>query len=151
MGMGQAESDVSQEAADQAAMARARTNAIALLTPQICPVCQLQIIATNIVDGGDVDYSEYFQTGLFLQTPNQPWRLIDAITDALIATGHVEETGTLVVDNADYGYAHGTFDALTFTYSDNPAYPGPTTLNLQLGCNVGGQISWPDPQGYGGV
>jgi hypothetical protein len=28
---------------------------------------------------------------------------------------------------------------------------GATTLNLQLGCNIGGEETWPPPISYGGV
>lgn len=148
-GVGQAESAISQADADANALQAAEANANAQLTDSNCPVCQPDNLAVNQVDGGEVDYSDLFTPGQYIVRANCPWRLIDAMTDALIATGHVNEAGTLVVDNADWGYVHGTFDATTKIYTDTPGQPGPTTLNFQLGCILNGIPTWPTPEGYG--
>lgn len=148
-GMGQAESTISQEDADNKAMALAIQNALALLTPAVCPQCSPVVLQADSVDGGAVNFSSFFAAGLFDTNTSQPWRLVDAITDALIATGHVDASGTLVTDIADYGYAHGTFDPATNIYTDNGG--GATVINLQLGCNIGGEQTWPTPMSYGDV
>lgn len=146
-GMGQATSSVSQADADAKALAAAQANAQAQLTPAVCPSCTPSVLSANNVDGGDVDFSEFFASDAYDIAINQPWRLVDAVTGALIATGHVDATGTLVTDQSDYGYAHGTFDPVTNIYTDNGG--GQTTINLQLGCSINGQPTWPDPAAYG--
>lgn len=148
-GKGQGQSGISQADADAQALAAARTSALAQLTTAVCPVCGPQVIASDQVDGGDVDYAPYFADGLYDMSVNQPWRLIDAITDGYIATGYVDPTGTLITSVPDYGYAHGTFDPVTNVFTDTGG--GATTLNLQLGCNIGGTETWPPPVSYGGV
>lgn len=146
-GTGQAESAVSQADADALALAQAQANAEAQLTQTICPQCSPSVLSADEVDGGDTDFSSFFTAGAYTTATNQPWRLVDAITDALIATGHVDASGTLVIDQDSYGYAHGTLDPVTFIYTDNGG--GQTTINLQLGCNIGGGNTWPEQRGYG--
>lgn len=147
MGTGQATSTVSQLDADTQAQAAAQANAEQLLSQSSCPQCEPFVIVGFEADGGDTDLNGYFATGLYEDNIGQPWRLVDSITDELIATGIVGADGTLVTDIPDYGYPHGTYDPVTNIYADNGS--GPTTINLQMGCSIGGTNTWPLPQGYG--
>lgn len=146
-GQGQGESAVSQAQADAAALAAAQLNAQAMLTQSNCPTCFPQILQAAEVDGGDVDFSPLFEPNAQQNSENQPWRLIDAITDAYVASGYVNAAGTMVTSVPDYGYAHGSFDETTNVYTDNGG--GSTTINLQVGCNINGTETWPDPMSYG--
>lgn len=148
-GKGQAESPISQLDADQQAMAAAQANAQQLLEQSECPHCETQVVSAFEANGDATDLSPFFEAGRFPTCINQPWRLIDAVTDAYIATGYVNAAGTMTVSVADWGYPFGSFDATTKIYTDTGG-GGPTLINLQIGCAVGGEQTWPDPQGYGG-
>lgn len=144
-GVGQAESTISQEDADAKALAAAQENAEQLLS-FVCPECDPFVMDSFVIDGGSQDLSSFFASGGFANNALQPWRLVDIFTLALIATGHVDEDGTLVTDNASWGYEHGTFDPDTNTYTDDGG--GSTTINLQMGCNINGSQTWPDSENY---
>lgn len=147
-GKGQAESGISQLDADTKAIQAAQANAQQLLDESACPHCETQVVTAFEANGGATDLSEYFVPGRFPTCINQPWRLIDAVTDALIATGYINPAGTMTISIVDWGYPFGSLDADTKIYQDNGG-GGPTLINLQIGCNVGGNVTWPEDQGYG--
>lgn len=143
IGQGQATSTISQADADAQATAAAQVNAEAQLS---CYSCHTQVAKRFTIDGGEEDLSEFFVSGAFPSSKNEPWRLQDIITNQTIATGVVDATGTLEWVANNPGYLHGSFDPVTNIYTDNGG--GGTTIELQIGCNDGGRYRWPDPPPY---
>jgi hypothetical protein len=143
IGQGQGVSDTSQADADNKAMLAAQEAAEAQL---ICFPCTAEVLINFTIDGGTQDLSSYFGMGNFPQSANRPWRLVDIITGVFIAVGIVDPAGTLVWTANNVDYTHGSFDSVTQIYSDNDS--GPTTIELQLGCNKNGNVTWPEPPVY---
>lgn len=135
---GQATSTVSQAAADQQALANAQAAAEAALN---CPQCGAEGLTTFNIDGGTADLSEFFVSGLFTSGVGRPWRLVELGTLDYIASGVVNDSGTLETVT-EYTYAHGSWNPVTHIYSDNGG--GQVTISLQLGCNIGGGTTWPN-------
>lgn len=135
IGYGSASSTISQADADAKAQAAAQTNAEAQLD---CPSCTPALIYEfPMVNGDTEDLSAYFAAD-YSTSANNPWRLT---SDDLIVTGAVSDAGVLEVvteytDNADFSFNTGTF-VLTYTGVD------PTTVRLEIGCNIGGTQTWP--------
>jgi len=141
---GQGESFVSQQDADLKAQAAANKNAQESL---VCPDQSTAILADFYIDGGDEDLSAYFVDGVADGFTNQPWRLYDVITESYIASGHIDENGTMITDSTFAEYTHGSFDPNTNIYTDNDS--GWTRIQLQIGTNVFGNYSWPTVGAYG--
>jgi len=141
---GQGESFVSQQDADLKAQAAANKNAQESL---VCPDQSTAILADFYIDGGDEDLSAYFVAGVADGFTNQPWRLYDVITESYIASGHIDENGTMITDSTFAEYTHGSFDPNTNIYTDNDS--GWTRIQLQIGTNVFGNYSWPTVGAYG--
>jgi hypothetical protein len=137
---GQATSEISQLDADNKAMATAQATAQAQLT---CYACTPETIYQFSINGGDEDLSVFFGEGVFSAYIGQPWRLYDVIVLQTIATGVVNADGTLETVSTFPDYTHGSFDPVTNIYTDLGG--GSTTIAMQLGCNIGGRYSWPDP------
>lgn len=143
IGMGQGVSDISQSDADAKALAAAQEAAESQLQ---CFDCAPQTIVEFTIDGGTQDLSAYFAVGEFEDSKHLPWRLQDIIVNQNIAVGTVDGNGTLEWVSNNAGYAHGSFDPITNVYTDNDS--GPTTIQLQIGCNKDGIITWPDTPIY---
>lgn len=146
VGIGQATSTVSQQAADLAAQAAANSTAATQLQGLGCPTCGTAILDDFFIDGGNQDLSGFFVSGEYEQNTNQPWRLQDVLVEETIASGIVNASGTLQTYATFPQYTHGTFDPNTNVYTD--AGGGSTRINLQLGCNIGGADTWPTPGEY---
>lgn len=140
---GQATSSISQADADQKAMAQAQSNAEQTLN---CPNCSPDRLVSFTIDGGTMDLSEYFVSGQYGGAVGQPIRLYDNPLGEYVATGIVNDSGTLTMQATFPQFTHGTYDIPTNTYTDGGG--GPTTLSLDIGCNIGGAIVWPDGGGY---
>lgn len=138
IGQGQGVSDISQADADEKASNAAIESAEAQLQ---CYECSPTTAVEFSINGGTEDLSEFFAEGLWTTYPNNPWRLEDVIINVTIATGIVNADGTLEWTANNPGYAHGSFDPVTNVYSDNGG--GATTIELQIGCNKGGNFTWP--------
>jgi hypothetical protein len=141
--MGQATSTISQADADQKALADAQSNAQDAL---VCPTCNPSVLTQFLIDGGNVDLSEFFVSGLFQGNNGQPFRLIDVSTMSYIAYGTVNASGTLETSTTYPQYTHGSFDLDTNIYAD--AGGGQVQIDLQLGCAVNGQTQWPNSDPY---
>lgn len=142
---GQGSSAVSQADADAEAQANAEANANTAL---VCPECTPSVESDTFVTGGDsIDFSGFFAAGMFSGSEGLPFRIVNAITSDMVVLGNVDGTGTLVVTQ-QYPYADGTFDTATDIYDDTGA--GWARIQLQIGCNLGGEIQWPDPSSYYG-
>lgn len=138
IGMGQATSTISQNDADQKAQAAAQTNAQASIN---CPSCSTGTIFEFTISGGSVDLSEFFVAAKYAANIGQPIRIVDKPLGEYVASGVVDETGTLVITATFPQYTAGSYDIATHVYTD--ADSGSTTIALQMGCAVGGQSSWP--------
>lgn len=143
IGMGQGVSDISQGDADEKALQAAQEAAEAQLQ---CFSCTPQTVTQFTIDGGTEDLSAYFAVGEFNGSEHLPWRLQDVIVNHTIAVGIVDGAGTLewVSNNGDY--VHGSFDPITNVYTDNGG--GSTTIQLQIGCNLNGDQTWPEIPPY---
>ena len=143
IGTGQGVSNISQSDADAIALENAQTAAESQLQ---CYDCTPQMIFEFTIDGGTQDLSAYFTVGEFADSVSLPWRLVDVIIGQQIATGIVDGDGTLewVANNA--GYTHGSFDPVTNVYTDLGG--GATSIEIQIGCNNDGVITWPDTPIY---
>lgn len=141
---GQGESFVSQQDADNKAQQAAVANAQQML---VCPDCTPSVEFDFFIDGGVEDLSGFFTVGLYEGFTGRPWRLYDVLVDQYIAIGTVDDTGTLLTEATYDSFTHGTFDPNTNQYTDNDG--GWTRIQLQLGCNIGGNYSWPQPGEYG--
>jgi hypothetical protein len=140
----QATSAISQMDADNKAQAAAQQLAIAGLQ---CPQCNTAVLSdTYVVSGDVVDYSGFFVAGEYLAYALQPIRLINVLTDAVIVSGNVDITGTLVITQEPI-YPDGTYDTATNIYTD--AGVGSARIQLQIGCNFFGVSSWPETFPYG--
>lgn len=138
---GQGESQISQQDADQKAQAAAQANAQAQLR---CPGCTPNVELNQFVEMGDmVDFSPLFVAGQYVGYEGLPIRILNVLTEELIATGYVDDTGTLVLDQV----FSPDYDTVTNIYTDTS--PGSGRIQLQQGCNTGGPPTWPVVNEYG--
>lgn len=143
---GQATSLISQDDANKKAQQAAYDKAISQLN---CPSCVPQVLADNVVVAGDVvDYSALFASGRFPTGIGQPWRILNVLTGGLVASGVVNDSGTLQVFQIypPAAYGGGTFDPVTHKYTDSGS--GSARVQLQLGCLSGGTVIWPPVSPY---
>lgn len=143
IGMGQGVSDISQSDADAKANQAAQEAAEAQLQ---CYQCNPTTAIRFAINGGSEDLSAFFAEGMWPAYPYNPWRLIDIITEVTISTGGVDANGTLEWTANNPGYTHGSFDPVTNVYTDSGG--GSTIIELQIGCNKGGNFTWPRPDPY---
>lgn len=143
-GFGQATSTESQAAADAAALAAAQANAQAQLD---CVVCVTQVLLSFEASVGTYDLSSYFVDGAWPSNIGMPYRLRDVLVGQNIAIGYVDPSGTLVTNATFPEYTSGTFNPTTHIFEDFG--PGTTVIQLQLGCNKGGQQTFPLDPSYG--
>ena len=141
---GQATSAVSQKAADDAATAAANANARAQL---VCGTCQPAILYDSFVTIGDtIDFSGFFAPAQYSGDQLLPFRIVNVLTFDEIATGNVNDAGTLITSQV-MDYAFGTFNPVTNIYTDTGA--GSARIQLQIGCNYNGAYTWPEVFPYG--
>lgn len=138
---GQGTSTISQADADAKALTAAQLAAALLLEQQGCPACTPQIVAEVIVDGGTVDFSSYFAPGQFPTSIGQPWRIVVVTNNATVVQGVVNNSGTLEISLVFSNY-DWSFNTTTKVFTDGGG--GSIVLQLQIGCNSGGVIVWPD-------
>jgi len=146
-GTGQATSLISQADADQKAQQAAYDNAQSQL---ICPSCVPLVLADNmVVEGDTIDYSAFFVSGAQEGKQGRPWRILNVLTGGLVASGIVNDSGTLQTFQLypPAAYGGGTFDPLTNIYTDSGS--GSARVMLQIGCLDGGTAIWPPLGGYG--
>lgn len=142
---GSATSDISQADADSKAAAVAQENAQLQL---VCPTQSGAVLDTFCIDGGAEDLSAFFAAEAQTEFTNQPWILKDLYTDETIASGTVDEDGTMQTYFLNVDYTHGTFDPGTGVYTD--AGGGNTCIGLLIGTNYGGEYVYPSVTGpYG--
>ena len=140
----EATSAISQTDAYNKAQAAAQQLAIAVLQ---CPQCNNAVLSDAYVVSGDVvDYSGFFVAGQYLAYAPQPIRLINVLTNAVIVSGNVDITGTLVITQQPI-YPDGTYDTATNIYTD--AGVGSARIQLQIGCSIFNTTTWPETFPYG--
>lgn len=143
---GSASSTLSQADADTKAAQLALQNATDLLR---CPEQAPATLTDDwVCDTETIDLTAEFATGSQTQYTFQPWRLQDVVVEETVASGNVDEDGTMQTSFVNAGYAHGAFDPGTSIYTD--AGPGCTRIDLQIGATSGSGYVWPTVPAYYG-
>lgn len=138
-----ATSEISFDDAYQKALTAATFEANAAL---VCIPCDPFVVDAFISNNETRDLSPYFVAGFMTgSAPGIPWRLIEIVSGIEYASGIVNNTGTLTVVWVLPGYST-YFDPITFQFIDGgltDAY-----MALEIGCNAGGEATWPAVPDY---
>lgn len=139
-----ASSNVSQEDADSKALQTAIRQATTQLRCSTCTPSTLVIV--DVASMGTHDFSIYFAAGYITGAAGRAFRLIDAETMLLYASGLVDTTGTLVPTYARVTPGEGTFDIATSIYSNDSAVTIPVAL--EISCPTLSGDTWPSNPPY---